>query len=145
MCLLITRTTSYNKSKFRYKILELQRDGKYFSFYRGDEWEQNKLIADSFDFKYTTKSDLNIAVFHGIHVFITKQDALKVYNTDFYYRGAACVVKVKVNCFLGAGKHINFLGAGKHIDSSENADEKRGEIWKNAEIVELIRTPKNHR
>ena len=35
MCLLITRTTSYNKSKFRYKILEESRwAGVYASPYR---------------------------------------------------------------------------------------------------------------
>lgn len=132
MCLLITRTTPWSKSPFRYKILTNivnYPQESLTSWFMYNRWSNNKLSTPVY-LRPTTR--LGEKVREGIHTFQTFADAFKCLKCagDVWNNGTEeqCIVRVRVADFLGAGEHVEF---------SQDGDGLHGEIWKRARIVKI--------
>lgn len=130
MCLLITQTKPYNKNPYRYKVLKGFKDYKNLgeplsSWIYTHSWVDDRLQAVGLGtvFRQYNIGDEATA---GIHVFMTRKNAERALPSMLGITDSLCVVKVKVEGFLGAGEHINFCAAG---------DGMRGEVWSKAQIV----------
>lgn len=128
MCLLITQTKPYNKTGYRYKILELdEKSGEFYSVYYSHKWISKKMNAG-----YASQYKVcGMEAHRGIHVFNKLKDALIAHAKTYSYGSRNVVlVKVKVSGFLGAGKHIRYAAF---------ANRKTGEVWKEAKIVKILK------
>lgn len=139
MCLLIKRPNPYNKSGYRYKILEVTWDGNIRSIYMYSRWKHAQLITPDHLDPLTSAGS---KAFHGIHVFNKLKDAIHCWdcgnhNDTILYgkdKHHYLLVKVQVKGFLGAGVHDNYADYG---------DGLTGEIWKAASICQVIRNSKS--
>lgn len=115
MCLELRRESNkpYNKSKFRWKVIEKFRHENYhadYQVYQGSQYNPRGQWNEAL-------GDPEAREFFGFHVFVTKKDAraerrfLKAFHT--------AVVKVQVDGFLASGIF----------------DGRRSETWRRMKIL----------